>query len=76
MGTNFPYSISRMVAWDFWAAPSSLGLSERDAQLATQQRAEIAATDPETAKRIDEAVVSAAVALRNAEVGVPFGKPS
>ncbi len=76
MGTLFPHkSISAMPAWEFWATPFSVGLSDEDAEMVAH--GDPNQTSPEQLKRIQSAGYAARDKLRNAEYGTPYcGKPS
>lgn len=74
MGANFPYeSISKMGPWDFWAHPSSLTVEPADEPFITEP---VERAPAESRERIQRAVIKAACELRDAEIGIPCGKPS
>lgn len=75
MGTNnFPHeSIAKMGPWDFWAHPSSIDVEPADEPFLTRP---MDAIPPGSRERIQRAVYKACADLRDAEVGLPCGKPS
>lgn len=72
---SFPHaSIAAMNGWDFWALPSSLDVLEEDVPFLDKPPHLVPAAARE---RIHNAGMKAAMALRDAEVGLPWGgKPS
>lgn len=74
MGENFPYdSISKMGPWTFWANPSSLRVEPADEPFLLCPRNTV---PPASRERIQRVMNKAFEDLRDAEVGVPQGKPS
>lgn len=71
MARDTESKISTMGAWDFWARPYGIGLSDEDAAALKDGTA-----NQDQLARAEFHAISAKNALIGAEAGHPFGKPS
>ena len=70
---DFTGTIAQLNPGAFWAHPDSLGLSEADRQYVEAPPDE---TPQLIRERIDRRLYAAMEELREADCGMPFGKPS